>query len=310
MFLGKVLLGFMCTVVLVTFISTHDSYLHSWGSMFIQDVIMPFRKEPFTAKRHMLLLRASITGVAIFIFFWSLFFPLKESILLYFAITGAIYLGGAGAAIIGGLYWKKGTAAAAYWAMIVGSILAVGGIITRQIDPGFPINSQWMYLITMVTSSSLYVGISLLSRKGEFNLDKMLHRGKYADEQDTERVTGTRLSGILEKLGIEKQFSRKDKLTYACCIAPPLIFIAVFVIGTIYNVFINRQVSDQSWLRFWYVWIIVVIGTFFIVTVWQTIGGLKDFRDMFKRLRTVVRDDADDGVVADTHNLDDDGQRE
>ena len=108
---------------------------------------------------------------------------------------------------------------------------------------------------------------------------------------------------LLEKLGIEKEFSRKDKLTYGCCMALPLIFIGVFVIGTIYNVFINREVSDQSWLRFWHVWIIVIISAFFTVTVWQTIGGLKDFREMFKRLRTIVRDDSDDGTVVHRHNL-------
>lgn len=304
MFLGKVMLGFMCTIVLVAFISTHDTYLHSWGSMFIQDVIMPFRKKPFTPKRHMLLLRTSITGVAIFIFLWSLFFPLKESILLYFAITGAIYLGGAGAAIVGGLYWKRGTAAAAFWAMIVGSVLAVGGIIIRQIKPDFPINGQWMYLITTVVSSSLYVAISLLGKRTEFNMDRMLHRGKYADEKNSKEQTGTTFSRILEKLGIEKNFSRKDKLTYACCMVLPVIYSCVFIIGTIYNLFINRAVSDQSWLRFWYVWMIFIISAFFIVTLWQTIGGLKNFREMLRMLRTIKRDDADDGTVVHGHNLD------
>ena len=41
------LLGAFAALMLAAFISTHDTYLHSWGSIFIQDVIMPFRKKPF-----------------------------------------------------------------------------------------------------------------------------------------------------------------------------------------------------------------------------------------------------------------------
>ena len=41
------LLGAFAALMLAAFISTHDTYLHSWGSIFIQDVIMPFREKPF-----------------------------------------------------------------------------------------------------------------------------------------------------------------------------------------------------------------------------------------------------------------------
>ena len=38
------LAGALAAVMVVASISVHDTYLHSWGSIFIQDVIMPFRK--------------------------------------------------------------------------------------------------------------------------------------------------------------------------------------------------------------------------------------------------------------------------
>ena len=44
-------------VMLAAFISTHDTYLHSWGSIFIQDVVLPFRKKPFAPRQQMWLLR-------------------------------------------------------------------------------------------------------------------------------------------------------------------------------------------------------------------------------------------------------------
>ncbi|MCP4644260.1 MAG: sodium:solute symporter [bacterium] len=126
------LMGGFCAVMLAAFISTHDTYLHSWGSLFIQDVVLPFRKNPFTPEGHVKLLRWSIFGVAVFIFLFSLFFPQNEFILMFFAATGTIFLGGAGAAIVGGLYWKRGTTAAAYTAMSNGLILAIGGLAIRD----------------------------------------------------------------------------------------------------------------------------------------------------------------------------------
>ncbi len=64
------LMGAFAAVMLAAFISTHDSYLHSWGSIIVQDVIMPFRKKPFTPKQHIKVLRITIIAVAIFIFFF------------------------------------------------------------------------------------------------------------------------------------------------------------------------------------------------------------------------------------------------
>ena len=60
------LIGAFAALMLAAFISTHDTYLHSWGSIFIQDVIMPFRKKPFDKETHIKVLRYSIFGVAVF----------------------------------------------------------------------------------------------------------------------------------------------------------------------------------------------------------------------------------------------------
>jgi len=142
-------MGLMCAAMLGAFISTNDTYLHSWGSMLIQDVILPFRKKPLTQTQHLRLLRLSIVMVAIFIFFFSLLFQQSEYIFLFFAITGAIFAGGSGAVIIGGLYWRRGTAAAAWAAMITGSSIAVGGIIIHQLTEDFPVNGQMFWALAM-----------------------------------------------------------------------------------------------------------------------------------------------------------------
>ncbi len=76
---------------------TNDvSYLHSWGSIIAQDVVLPWRKKPLTPKGHMLLLRLCVTGVTIFAFCWSLFYHQVAYIRMYFAVTGAIFSAGPG----------------------------------------------------------------------------------------------------------------------------------------------------------------------------------------------------------------------
>ena len=102
--LGQVLptgvVGLFVAAMIAAAISTDDSNLHSWGSIFIQDVILPFRKKALSAKQHLRLLYISIVGVAVFAFLFSLFFPLHDYLFMFFLVTGTIYLGGSGAVIL------------------------------------------------------------------------------------------------------------------------------------------------------------------------------------------------------------------
>ena len=73
------LLGAFAALMLAAFISTHDTYLHSWATILVQDVIMPFREKPFDKDTHLKVLRYAILGVAVFIFFFSLLFQQNPS---------------------------------------------------------------------------------------------------------------------------------------------------------------------------------------------------------------------------------------
>ena len=127
------LLGLFAAALVGAFISTNDSYLHSWGSIFIQDVVLPFRKKPLGARAHLWLLRASILGVAIFAFIFSFNYTPNQYVAMFLALTGAIFVGGAGSAIIGGLYWRRGTTAGAWAAMVAGMTLAGFGVVVKQL---------------------------------------------------------------------------------------------------------------------------------------------------------------------------------
>jgi SSS family solute:Na+ symporter len=288
------LLGAFAAVMLAAFISTHDTYLHSWGSIFIQDVIMPFRKKPFTPKQHIRVLRWSIVCVAVFVFFFSLLFKQSQHIYLFFAITGAIFVGGSGAVIIGGLYWKHGTTAAAWSAMLTGSSISVTGIILHQIYDNFPINGQWFWGLSMVGATLVYILVSLLGKRKIFNLDKMLHKGEYAIEGEMKVINAVPSRGW-KMLGMGREFTIGDKVIYISTYVWIFIWTVVFAVGTIYN--LTHDVSDSAWMQYWkyYVIIFVVVSAF--VVVWFTVGGIKDMKSMFKQLSVMKRDDKDSGYL-------------
>ena len=287
-------MGAFLAVMLMATIGTHNSYMHSWGSIFIQDIIMPFRKKTFEPKQHLRVLRLAILGVCIFIFLFSLFFPMTDYIFLYFAITAAIFVGGSGAVIIGGLYWKRGTTSAAWSALIVGSVISVVGIILQQIYPGFPINGQYFWGIAMGISSVIYILVSLLGKKTDFDMDKMLHRGKYEIKEETVVVNKVPLKG-LKILGMGKEFTKGDKIIYLSAYGWTFIWVVVFIIGTIFN--LSGDVPDSSWMSFWKTFVIINLSVSFFIITWFTIGGIKDFKEMLNRLKTTVRDHNDDGTV-------------
>ena len=287
------LIGAFAALMLAAFISTHDTYLHSWGSILMQDVILPLRGgKPLPPKQHLLALKLAILFVAIFIFFFSLWFRMTDFIAMFFAITGAIFAGGSGAVIIGGLYWKRGTAAAAWSSMITGSSIAVGGIVIRQIDPEFFLNGQEFWGLAMLASSTVYVLVSLAGKKREANMDKLLHRGKYDTKHEIQR--GDAPARGWKVLAITDEFTRSDRMLYVLTYAWTLLWGAIFGIGTIWN--LTHEVNDAAWMTFWrwYLWLYAFIAL--VVLVWFSIGGVRDVRDMLKRLANMERDVDDNGV--------------
>ena len=289
------LMGAFAAVMLAAAIGCNDTYLHSWGSIFVQDVLMPIRQRRFAPAEHIRVLKLAILGVAAFSFVFSLLFQQSQYIFLFFAITGAIFAGGSGAVIIGGLYWKRGTTAAAWSAMIVGALLSVGGIVVHQLVPGFPINGQMFWGLAMAASSLVYVVVSLLTGRGRvFNMDRMLHRGKYAIKGEYAVVEPVPLKGW-KVLGMGREFTRWDKVIYVATYAWTASWVVVFVVGTALN--LTREVSTEAWLAFWRTYTMIFLAASIVVIVWFSIGGLINLKDMIATLKVMTRDHADTGFV-------------
>jgi len=330
------LMGLFAAVMFAAFVSTHDTYLHSWGSIFIQDVMLPIRQivrrddKPISPKSHIWLLRLSIIGVAIFIFLFSLFFNLQQDILMFFALTGSFFLGWAGVTIVGGLYWKYGTKQGAWVAALVGLALALCAwyltycwghcqSMLESVMPDrwhaalrrwpelagrkFPINAQILWFWSMVCTGAVYVVVSLISGRGRaFNMDRMLHRGKYADCDTAPETAVDEAPRIGRRLfKFSKEFSLGDKCIFAGSYLYIALFCLVFLFGTIYA--IKYKPSDASWENFWWGFVLFMLGLGTFVTVWLAIGGFRDLGMMYKLLRSTKRNIYDDGTVVGEQSL-------
>lgn len=302
--------GALCVILLMGIFGGDSTHLHSWGGILIQDVLVPLRRKPFGPKQHIRMLRLSITAVALFAFLFGSFFRQTEYIQMWFTVTQAIFCGGAGAAIIGGLYWKKGTTAGAWVGFLTGSLLSVGGIIARQIyGEGFSLNGMEISFYSSFIAVAAYVAVSLMTCKEEYNLDRMLHRGVYAnikpligDAVEPEPARG-RLSRLGRWIGFDEHFTVADKWIAGSQVAWGILWLAVLVAGTVWNMVAPWSLA--VWSTFWHVVGIGVPIFFAVVTaVWFTWGGLRDMRSLFRQLKLEKVNHLDDGTVVGHQNLD------
>lgn len=120
------IIGIVTAGMLAAFMSTHDSYLLCWSSVLTQDVVAPWFKKGLSSSARMLLTRIFIVAIGIFILVWGLWYPLKQDLWDYMAISGAIYSIGGFTLLAFGLYWKRASRTGAYLALFTGFLALLG----------------------------------------------------------------------------------------------------------------------------------------------------------------------------------------
>ena len=313
------LLGIFVSVIFAAAVSTDDTYLHSWGTMFIQDVVLPFRKKPLSPEQHIRLLRFSIVFVALFIFTFSLIYRQADYVRMFLTVTGAIYVSGVGCALVGGLYWKHASVVAAWAATIIGGLLAVSGIVLQQVWPAiapvladafpsaalfadnlekFPFNGIQITFVSIMCAIAAFVSISLFSKhvlkRPPCNMQKLLHRGEYAIRGEHEGEVVLPPTGFKAFLP-SKEFTGWDRVLYHATTLQTVLWCLFFLVVVFWRTIAG--LSPEFWTGFWKfkIWYAAILGS--IVTVWFVIGGLRDFRELFRRLKAETVDEDDDGHV-------------
>lgn len=324
--------GMMAAMMLGAFISTHTTYLHSWSSIFVQDVVLPLRRRGarISQQAQLTLLRCATVGVALFALIFSSFFVPTEAVQLYFAATGAIFAGWSGAVIIGGLYWSRGTTRGAWVAAISGVIIVLIGLLLQQDKAGWEErgvalfglfdwlgidragniaewvhtklpNGQQLWGWSMLICALLYIAAAY-PWKRQHDLNQLLNRD--TESPNKKLSDGTKgLRSWRRFIGINEQFTKWDRALYGLTLLYNGGWVLVLLVGTfVAGWFVAsgrgsvRQL-DASWVQFWQIKTWIMVGVTAIVSVWLLIGGIRDATRMLRDLRTRGVNVDDTGIV-------------
>ena len=255
---------------------------------------------------------------------------------MFFAITGAIWAG-AGIVITLGLYWKRGTTAGAYAALISGAVIATSAIIAQQlwasdIYPAldragmvpqldvlldtlsrpfhpyivwrmnplkFPINSAEIGFICTMITILLYVGISLATCKEPFDMDRMLFRGRYSDREPEEKKPFSLKRLLFEQIvGIDKQYTTGDKVLAWSVFG----YSFVYSFGLCFVLVVVWNFFTpwpiEYWVNYFFIKQLLVAGIIALIsTFWFGICGTKDLLRLYRDLDKKTVNELDDGRV-------------
>jgi len=123
-------IGLIVVVFFASFMSTQDGYLFCWSSIISRDIIGPLVGRVDDEAFQKICTRIFIVIIAIYEFYWGLFYKGSEDVWDYMAITGSIYFSSGVVLLAGGLYWKGATKLGAWGALLFGlsAILAFGPV--------------------------------------------------------------------------------------------------------------------------------------------------------------------------------------
>ena len=330
-------MGLFVLLMIMLMLSTDDSRVFNASSTLIQDVVMPFRKKPFEPQQHLAWLRGMSVAVCVFFLIVSLYFAQMDYILMFISIMCSLWLGAAGPIMIGGLYTRWGTTVGAFCALVFGSGTALSGLILQRTWSGyvypwllntgnqryvsmvfdavnsvfspyivwemnpikFPINSYEIYFMSMMFGCSAYIIGSMITYRKPYDLDKMLHRGKYSEGEARPNASPWTWRNVYSKLiGIDDQYTTGDKIIAWSVFSYSVIyqFLLAFLGVLLWNAI--TPFTPNWWSMYFFVTVVVVgviVGV--ISTFWFVIGGIIDMRRLFRDLAARENNPLDDGWV-------------
>jgi len=340
------LIGLFCLMIVLFMVSSDDSRIYSAACTLVQDCVVPFcSAEKLTPKRHISLIRWFSVGVGVIFLLCSFFMAQLDYIAMFINIMYGMWLGGCGPMIVFGFYSRFGTTIGA-WVSLIGGMLvnfiglllqrtwavwtypmlnrlgwvdAVGNFLTtvsgpfnpfvvwEMNDQKFPINSYEISFLAMMTSIILYVAVSYLTCKKPFNLERMLHRGKYSTEGEKKIKSPWTWQNLWNKLiGITPEYTFWDRVIAWCVFFYS--FIYQFLIAFI-GVVIWNAVSPwpMEWWSGYFLIVLLLVPAIAIAitTVWFGIGGVWGLFDLHRCLRQRVANPLDNGMVEGNMSLDD-----
>ena len=328
--------GLFCLLMIMAMISTDDTRIYSAALTVAQDVVLPFVKKPLTPEQHIRLIR--IVSITLGVIFYVGATNLKQLDYITLTMTTMTTLWiGAGAMSMMGLYSRFGTRAGAWSSLLSTMGLAFLYILMKQnwsefyyfleekgLLAGFStviegmsrpfepyvvwrVNPQKCFInpyefnfIAMVLAYLIYIVVSKLTCKEPFNLDRMLHRGKYnLDNRNLQKTKWTWKTFFSKIIGITPEYTFWDRFIARAVVVYSFgyRFFGTFLLVLIWNMF--QEWPEMWWGRLYFITSLVVPGimaTF--VTFWFGIGSVIDMRQLFIDLKNRKINFLDNGQVS------------
>ena len=323
--LPKGLFGLFALLLFLAMLSTDDSRIYSATLTIAQDVVLPFRKKPFTPRQHIWMVRIVAMSIGVFFLAGSYYMKQLDYYQMFNTLACAMWIGGSGSIMIFGLYSRFGTTWGAWaalgtsvgmsgfyifttrnWADIVYPAVAKMGwvesfdralrvasspfapYIKWTMDPvRCPVNAIEFNFFLSLLCVAVYVAVSLATCRKPFNLERMLHRGKYSlGEQRDIHVKWTPRTVLRNIVGITPEYTRGDRI-----IAWSVFFYSfgygfgLCFLGTvIWNTFSPWPIT--WWSKYFFVRYFVVPCIVSAITMcWFGIGGVLGLWQLFRDLK-------------------------
>ena len=345
------LFGLFALLLFLAMLSTDDTRIYSAALTLAQDVVLPLKKKPFTPRGHLWMIRIVSICIGVFFLAGSYWMKQMDYYNMFVVLVCAMWEGGAGAIMTFGLYTRVGTTAGAWtalvtsvslsvsyvfvqlkWAETVYPAIAKAGLVEsfdralRWLSSPFepyihwqmdavkcPVNAIEFNFFLSVLCVILYLGVSRLTCRKPFNLDRMLHRGKYGLGEKREIKQKWTLRTVFSNLiGITPEYTRGDKAIAWGVFLYSFVygFVLAFAGVVVWNVI-------HPWPVKWWCWYFVI--QFFVIpcilacftTVWFGVGGFFGLRQLFRDLAARKdTNDLDDGRVEGNMSLADKAELE
>ena len=161
----------------------------------------------------------------------------------------------------------------------------------------FPFGTTTIFIFGGVIGAIVLIIVMLVDPAGRelpANMDRLLHRGRYAVEGEVGPLpTGRRT--FWNMLGMGAEFTRRDRAIYLGAMLKATLLFGFFAVALVVN--LQRDVSFDFWMAFWMAFVHVFTLLALLFTIWFTIGGILDMRFLYRTLKQDDRDQQDDGTV-------------
>jgi solute:Na+ symporter, SSS family len=129
-------MGLVIAAMLAADMSTDSSYMLTWASVIYNDILAPFRRVQQSERTGLLINRAIVAGIGVFLLIFGLWYEIQGNIWDYLAVTATIYLASMATMLIACCYWKRANSWGAAGAIFVGAVIPIGFLILQMRLPG------------------------------------------------------------------------------------------------------------------------------------------------------------------------------